>query len=286
LREGPGARTFSGPMSYVRTRLGRWFYEERGVAKRPGDPAIVLWHSLLFDGGMWRHQIEPLAAVGRVVVFDGPGHGKSEVPPPFSLEDNTDALTDAFGELQIDKAVFVGLSWGGMLGMRLALQHPQRVRALALLDTNAEAEERLRIVKYRAFISFGKRFGTPKVLADAQLAPIYFAAATRSREPELVDRWIRTLNGYPREGLARASKAVVVHRKDILPRLGSIRVPTLVVVGREDRATEPAHAERIAAAIPGAKLVYIEKAGHITALEQPRALNDALVPFVASQVGS
>jgi 3-oxoadipate enol-lactonase len=235
---------------------------------------------------MWKHQIEPLSAIGRVVVFDGPGHGKSEVPPPFSLEDNTDALTDAFGELQIDKAVFVGLSWGGMLAMRLALQHHQRVRALALLDTNAEAEERLRIAKYRAFISFGKRFGIPKALADVQLAPIYFAAGTRTREPELVDRWIRTVNGYPREGVARASKAVVVQRKDISSRLGSIRVPTLVMCGRDDRATEPEHSEVIARAIPGAKLVYIEGAGHITALEKPKAVNDALVPFVASQVGS
>jgi pimeloyl-ACP methyl ester carboxylesterase len=273
-------------MSYVRTRLGRWFYEERGVTKRPGDPAIILWPSLLFDGGMWKNQIEPLAAVGRVVVFDGPGHGKSEVPPPFSLEDNADAMTDAFGELHIDKAVFVGLSWGGMLGMRVALQHPQRVRALALLDTNAEAEDRLRIAKYRAFISFGKRFGMPKMIADAQLAPIYFAAATIAREPEMVDRWIRTVNGYPREGTARASKAVVIQRKDILSRLGSIRVPTLVMCGREDRATEPVHSERIAQAIAGAKLVYIEGAGHISALEQPKAVNDALVPFVASQVGS
>jgi 3-oxoadipate enol-lactonase len=280
------ARTFSGPMSYVRTRLGRWFYEERGIAKRTGDPAIVLWPSLLFDGGMWKHQIEPLSAIGRVVVFDGPGHGKTEVPPPFSLEDNADAVTDAFGELQIDRAVFVGLSWGGMIAMRLALQHPQRVRALALLDTNAEAEERLRIAKYRAFISFGKRFGIPKALADAQLAPIYFAAGTRTRQPDLVDRWIRTVNGYPREGVARASKAVVVQRKDISLRLGSIRVPTLVMCGRDDRATEPEHSEVITRAIPGAKLVYIEGAGHITVLEQPKAVNDALVPFVASQVGS
>ena len=92
-------------MSYVRTRLGRWFYEERGTVKRSGDPVIVLWHSLLFDGGMWKRQIEPLSALGRVVVFDGPGHGKSEVPPTFSLEDNADAMTDAFAELGIDKCV-------------------------------------------------------------------------------------------------------------------------------------------------------------------------------------
>jgi 3-oxoadipate enol-lactonase len=273
-------------MSYVRTRLGRWFYEERGVARRPGDPVVVLWPSLLFDGGMWKHQIEPLAALGRVVVFDGPGHGKSEVPPPFSLEDNTDALTDAFAELQIDQAVFVGLSWGGMIAMRLALQHPQRVRALALLDTNADVEERLRKVKYRAFVSFGRRFGIPKVLADAQLAPIYFTEGTRARQPELIDRWIRTVNGYPRDGVARASLAVVVQRKDIFPRLGSIRAPTLVVCGREDRATEPEHSERIARAIPGAKLVLVDGAGHVSALEQPKAVNDVLVPFVAAQVGS
>jgi 3-oxoadipate enol-lactonase len=273
-------------MSYVRTRLGRWFYEERGIARRSGDPAIVLWPSLLFDGGMWKHQIEPLSAIGRVVVFDGPGHGKSEVPPPFSLEDNTDALTDAFAELQIDRVVFVGLSWGGMVGMRLALQHPQRVGALALLDTNAEREERLRLVKYRAFVSFGRRFGIPKVLADAQLAPIYFAEGTRARQPELIERWVRTLNGFSRDGIARAALAVVVHRKDILGRLGSIRVPTLVVCGREDRATEPEHSQRIASAIAGATLVLVDGAGHVSALEQPRAVNDALVPFVASQVRS
>jgi len=89
-------------MPYVRTRLGRWFYEERGASIRSSDPTIVLWPSLLCDGGMWKNQIEPLASCGRVVVFDGPGHGKSEVPPPFSLEDNADALTDAFGELQIE----------------------------------------------------------------------------------------------------------------------------------------------------------------------------------------
>jgi pimeloyl-ACP methyl ester carboxylesterase len=273
-------------MPYARTRLGRWFYEERGAARRSGDPAIVLLPSLLFDGGMWKHQIEPLAALGRVVVVDGPGHGKSEVPPPFSLEDNADAMIDAFGELQIDRAVIAGLSWGGMIAMRLALQHPQRVRALALLDTNAEVEERVRRVKYRAFVSFGRRLGIPKILADLQLAPIYFAEGTRTRQPELVERFIRTANGFAREGIARASLAVVIHRKEILSRLGAIRAPTLVMCGTEDRATEPVHSERIASAISGAKLVMIDGAGHVSALEQPKLVNDTLVPFVAAQLGS
>src|SRR3954471_11894609 len=125
-------------MAYVRTRLGRWFYEERGKAKREGDPAIVLLHGFLFDGGMWRAQVEPLSALGRVIVIDGPGHGKSEVPPRFTLEDHADALAiDAFAELGIKKAVLAGLSWGGMLSMRVAIQHPMRVHAMALVDTSA-----------------------------------------------------------------------------------------------------------------------------------------------------
>jgi 3-oxoadipate enol-lactonase len=273
-------------MPYVRTRLGRWFYEERGAKLRSGDPTIVLWPSLLCDGGMWKNQIEPLASCGRVVVFDGPGHGKSEVPPPFSLEDNADALTDAFGELEIERCVFVGLSWGGMVGMRLALQHPQRVCALALLDTSAEAEDRAHAVKYRVFVSFGRRFGLPKAMADEMIVPLYFTENTYATRPDLVERFVRNANGFSREGLARASMAVVVRRKDILARLGSIRAPSLVICGREDRATPPVHSDRIAHAIAGAKLVMIEGAGHLSVLEQPRAVNLALVPFVREAIGA
>ncbi|HEY8042440.1 MAG TPA: alpha/beta fold hydrolase [Polyangiaceae bacterium] len=267
-------------MPYVRTRLGRWFYEERGHARKASDAAVVMWPSLLFDGGMWRNQVEPLSALGRVVVFDGPGHGKSEVPPPFTLEDNADAMLDAFGELRVDRAVVVGLSWGGMLGMRMALQHPSRVRALALFDTSAEAEDRARAVKYRLFVSVARRFGMPPSLLDTQIAPIMFCERTRRERPELVERFVRAVNGFPREGTARAALAVVVHRKDILARLDAITVPTLVACGRDDRATEPVHSERLAARIAGARLEWIDRAGHVSALEQPEAVNEVLVPFV------
>lgn len=271
-------------MPYVRTRLGRWFYEERGVSKRDAAPTVVLWPSLLFDGGMWRHQLEPLAALGRTVVFDPPGHGKSEDPPQFSLEDNADALLDAFGELHVDRAVIVGLSWGGMLGMRMALQHASRVAALAILDSSAEAEDRARAVKYRAFASFARRLGLPPALVDRQIVPAMFCDRTIAEHPELVERFVRAVNGFSREGTARAARAVVVHRTDVLPRLRDVRVPTLVVCGREDRGTEPIHSERIAAAIPGARLVLIDGAGHVSALEQPAAVNAELVPFVRAQV--
>lgn len=271
-------------MPYVRTRLGRLFYDERGAGNRPDAPAVVMWPSLLFDGGMWKEQLAPLSALGRVVVFDPPGHGKSDVPPPFSLEDCADALLDAFGELRIDRAVIVGLSWGGMVGMRMALQHPTRVKALALFDTSAEPEDRLKAIKYRAFVSFARRFGLPPALLRAQISSVMFCERTRRERPDLVERFERAVVGFPREGTARASLAVVVRRRDILAQVDAIRVPTLVACGRYDEGTAPVHSERLAARIPGARLAWIEDAGHVSALEQPAAVNELLVPFVRQQL--
>lgn len=287
VRQAPLAHpsdTRQPEMPYLRTRLGRWFYEERGTARRSGDAAIVLLHGLLFDGGMFKGQMEELSAVGRTVAIDGPGHGKSEVPPPFTLEDHADAMLDALGELKIDRALLVGLSWGGMVAMRVALQHPTRVKALVLLDTSAEAEEKRAAVKYRLFVSFGRRFGLPRQLAEAQLANVMFGETTLRERPELVERFVRIANGYPREGLARAALATSVHRSDVSSKIGAIRVPTLVVCGREDRATEPVHSERIARRIAGARLVLLDRCGHSSAIEKPREVCDAIVPFVRDNV--
>ncbi len=271
-------------MPYVRTRLGRWFYEERGTAQGAAAPAIVLWPSLMCDGGMWRGQVEPLAALGRVLVFDGPGHGKSEDPPVFTLEDNADALIDAFEELKVPRAIMVGLSWGGMIGMRMALRHAARIKALALLDTSAEGESRPRAVKYRLFASLGKRMGMPPALISAQITPIFFSERTLAARPELVDRFVRAAQGFSREGLSKAAKAVVVHRTDILDKIDAIKVPTLVMCGADDRATEVVHSQRIAERISGSKLVIVQGAGHLSALERPEAVNEALVPFVKGQL--
>ncbi len=273
-------------MPYVRTRLGRWFYEERGKPRKAGDAAVILLHGLLFDGGMWDAQLPALSEVGRVVVLDGPGHGKSEVPPPFSLEDHAEALLDVFRELKIDRAVLVGLSWGGMVSMRAAMVHPSHIAAMVLLDTSAAAEDLRLRVKYRLFVSFARRFGLPPALVNRELLPLMFTPRTLRERPELGTSFTRMVNGFPREGVARAALAVVIHRKDVTAKLAGVRVPTLVICGREDRATEGRHSESLARTIPGAKLVWIEDSGHMSAIERPREVNLALVPFVREHLGS
>lgn len=273
-------------MPYVRTRLGRLFYDERGQARSGGDPAIVLLHGLLFDGGMWRGQLEALATVGRVVVIDGPGHGKSEPPPRFSLEEHADALLDALGDLEIARALVVGLSWGGMVGMRLALQHPAKVAGLALLDTSAEQQTLAERVRYRAFVALHRRFGIPYSLYVKEVAPLIFSPRTLLERPELVASTYRRTMGFDREGVARASLAVVVRRTSILGQIARIQAPTLVMCGREDRATTPEKSENIARTIKGARLVMLDGVGHMSTLEDPETVNQHLVPFVRTVVMS
>jgi 3-oxoadipate enol-lactonase len=271
-------------MAYVRTRLGRLFYEERGARRRAGDPAIVLLHGLLFDGGMWNGQIEPLSALGRVIILDGPGHGKSEPAPRFMLEDHADALFDAFGELGVRRAVVVGLSWGGMVGLRLALQHPAKVAALACLDASAEAESLGNRVKYRALIALHRRLGIPHGLFEKELAPLAFGARARAEKKPMIEAAYRRAMGFHRDGLSRAALAVLVHRKNVLPRISRIQAPTLVMCGSEDRVTPPANSRAMADAIPRAKLVMLEGLGHMSALEDPAAVNAHLVPFVGNSI--
>jgi 3-oxoadipate enol-lactonase len=253
-------------MAYVRSRLGRLFIEERGHSRRRGEPAIVLLHGLLFDGGMWHSQIEPLSTLGRVVVFDGPGHGKSEPAPRFMLEEHADAMFDALGEIGIRRAIIVGISWGGMVGMRLALQHPEKVAGLVIMDSSAEAETLANRVRYRALIAMHRRVGIPPRIFDAEIAPRMYSPTTVATRSDLLEQTYRRAMGFDRGGLARASIAVAVHRKDIRAELPRINTPTLVLCGREDASTPPVHSERIASAIPGARLVVFDGLGHMIPL--------------------
>jgi len=235
------------------------------------------------DGGMWDEQVGPLANEGRVLVFDPPGHGKSETPPPFSLDDNARALLDALGALGAKRFVHVGLSWGGMIGMRLAVLAPDRVAALALFDTSAAPEQRRDRVQYRAMLSTFRRVGLPWALAEWRILPKFFADETLRQRPEIARRFWNDAVGFAREGVYKSGKAIF-QRADFRDELSKVRAPTLVVCGQQDRATPPERSREIASRIAGAELATIPRAGHLCTIEQPAAVNATLVPFVRSHL--
>lgn len=271
---------------YVRTRLGRWFYEERGTSPRPEAPAIVLLHGLLFDGGMWRGCLEPLAELGRVLVLDGPGHGKSERPPlGFTLEDHAVALGEALDALDVRRAVLCGVSWGGMLAMRFALAAPERVAGLALVDTSAAAEGPRKRLQYTAFVALHRAVGMPRALYRWRVARLMYGDRTLRERQDLVERAYARTMGFDREGVARAAEAVVIHRSDVTARLGVVDAPTLVLCGREDRATPLARSQEIARGIRGAELQVLDGLGHMAVVEDPAVVNTRLVPWVRARLG-
>ncbi|MFO0676681.1 MAG: alpha/beta hydrolase [Polyangiaceae bacterium] len=271
-------------MSYVGTRLGRWYYEEWGSSRRAGDPTFVLCHGLFFDGGCWRSQAEALSAFGRVIVLDGPGHGRSEVPPAFTLEDHADALVDVCEGLRFDKAVWAGISWGGMIGMRLALRHPERVAGLALFDTNADGQRWTDRLQYRGLVGLVRAFGLSKALVETRIVPEMFGATTIRERPDLVATFVSRLLGAKQEGIARAANAVLVTRRSILRELPTLRVPSLVVVGEEDVATPKPFADAIGLAL-GAGVHVVPRAGHTISLEAPEAVDTLLTNFAKRVLG-
>jgi pimeloyl-ACP methyl ester carboxylesterase len=244
-----------------------------------GDgPAVLLGHSLLFDGRMWDAVVPTLARSYRVYNIDARAHRHSTTTGRFTLEDLADdwlALLDHEG---IDRALLVGLSMGGMTAMRLALRAPHRVAAMALLDTSADPEPPVERRMYRAIAELQRlvRIGP---LIDAIVARRMFGATTRRDRPDVVARGIAIVRDKEPRALYPGVRAVV-DRGSIAKHLKSIHTPTLVIVGDEDLATPPVRSERIAARIPGAELIRIPGAGHLSAMEQPEAVTAALEPFL------
>lgn len=261
----------------VETRCGRLFVEDRGEG-----PAVVLWHSLLCEGGMWVGQLGPLAERHRVLCIDAPGHGRSApTSRPYSLDDCVDALFEVLDAAGVEKAALVGLSWGGMVGMRAALRRPERIASLVLLDTNADAESPEVLPRYRAMAFVARRFGAMPVLLD-RLEPIFFSPRTRAEKPEIVRDFRERLAAMDPASIGHAVDAVIFRRRDLRSELSRIRCPTLVACGIDDVATPVVRSEDIVRRIPGAQLALVPRAGHLSAWERP----ELVTPLVLEHLGA
>jgi len=262
----------------IETRCGRLFVEDHDP-ELPGIP-VVFWHSLLCDGGMWKAQLDALSGRVRAINIDAPGHGRSAPSKTaYSMDDCVAAALQILDALKIDRCKWVGLSWGGMVGMRLALAAPHRIERLALLDTNADAESKEKLPSYRVLSLVARTLGPIPSLLD-RLVPIFFSKATMEGRPELVRTFRERLGSMDKASIHYAVDAVIFRRSDVRLRLSGIRCPTLVIVGRDDVATPAGRAADISTRIPLAVQVSIPDAGHLSAWEQPGAVNAALLPFL------
>ena len=269
-------------MPLLRLNNATLYYEEQGS----GPETIVFAHGLLWSGRMFDDQVRFLKAQYRCVTFDFRGQGQSEVTPTGydmeSLSADAAALITALG---CAPCHFVGLSMGGFVGMRLASRQPQLIKSLMLLETTADPEPAETVRRYRLLNLVARWFGLGLVVN--QVMPIMFGQKfltdpTRAELRQVMRKRIRQNHHL---GITRAVTGVI-ERAGVYEELHEIQAPTLIVVGDQDVATIPAKSERIQEQIARSRLVIIPGAGHTATVEEPAAINQALMAFLVEQTRS
>jgi 3-oxoadipate enol-lactonase len=241
-----------------------------------GAPVLALSNSLGTALGMWDDLVPALAGRFRVLRYDQRGHGRSPAPPgPYRVADlGRDAL-DLLDRIGVERASFCGTSLGGMTGMWLAMNAPERIDRLALCCTSAHLPPRETWTDRAALV----RARGMEAVADAALER-WFAPAFAERHPDTVERIRRALLATPPEGYAGCCEAIGSH--DLRSGLGSIRQATLVLVAEDDPATPPDHGRLIADAVDGARLVVLERSRHLAVVERPHEVARELLAHLTA----
>jgi 3-oxoadipate enol-lactonase len=264
----------------IGTPLGDLYVDDIGEG-----PVVVLWHSYLHHGGMWRAQVEALRGNHRILNIDAPGHGRSSiVHRAFDMADCVRCVEAVMDARKVERAAFVGLSWGGMVAMAMAIRSPQRLTAIVPMDTSARREPLGNRLKYIAMGSITRKVGVIPAMLD-RVEPLFFSAHTRvNRRAELVEPWRSYVSRLDRESVWNALQCIF-DRNDLTEALRRVTLPTMVIVGAEDTAQPVRESEHIASAIPGARLMVIPGAAHISTEERPKEVNTVLGEFLSRHIG-
>ena len=241
-----------------------------------GDgPPILFVHGFPLDHSMWRRQLDEFSQTHRVIAPDLRGFGQSDITSgTVTMEQFADDLAALLDALSVTEPVlFCGLSMGGYIGWQFFKRHRNRLRALIQCDTRAIADTPEGVANREKLARLVLENGTEPVAA-AMLPNLFAEATTPARQAAVEETRQAVLRTSP-DGIAAASLGMSI-RPDVATDLPSIDVPTLLIVGEEDRISPVEEMQGIASAIPGAKLTVIPDAGHMSPLENPDAVNAAI----------
>jgi 3-oxoadipate enol-lactonase len=244
-------------------------YELHG---KQGSSWLILSHSLACSTRMWDPQVAALKDRYCILNYDMRGHGKSAAPAgPYTLDMLADDVLGLMKHLGIERAKYIGLSIGGMIGQHLALKEPKRFEKMVLADTGhaqtpetiKQWEERIRIAE-----SQGMKPLVPGTMER------WFTPAFRDK-PE-ARKIAEIVASTPVAGYVGCGQAIM--KLNTTARLSDIKLPVLVITGESDGAA--AGTKYIGEHVPGAKFVSIPQAAHIANIEQPEKFNQALREFL------
>ncbi|HEU4632302.1 MAG TPA: 2-succinyl-6-hydroxy-2,4-cyclohexadiene-1-carboxylate synthase [Gemmatimonadaceae bacterium] len=248
---------------YHATRLGR-----------PGAPAVLLLHGFTGSSATWAPLQAELADTLDLIAVDLLGHGRSDAPADparYAAGRCADDLAGLLDALGLTTAAVVGYSMGGRMALRLALDWPERVRALLLESASpgiADAAERAaRLAADAALAAEIERDGVPAFVDRWERLPLWASQAALPAEVRAALRAQRLRNDA--RGLADSLRGAGAGAEPpVLSRLGALRMPALLVAGALD-ARYVAHARAMAERMPAARVEVVPDAGHAVHLEQP-----------------
>ncbi len=242
----------------------------------PSAPVLMLSHALATSLTLWDPQMEALSRDFRVLRYDTLGHGGTAAPRgPYTIDQLAAQAEGLLAALGIEKAHFLGISMGGMIGQALALKRPQLLSSLVLSNTTSSIQpdalplwqERIRIAGTEGM----------EPLVEPAIAR-WFTQPYRAAHPEAVDRirgMIRTTSPDGYAGCCHAISAL-----NLTERIGGIRMPVLVMTAEADQGTPPEMSHAIHQKIAGSELVTLRSASHLCNVEQPDAFTRTVTAFL------
>jgi len=262
-------------MPFATNQGAKIYWDEQGT----GAPLLLIM-GLGYPSCMWHRTRPVLSGSRRTIAFDNRGVGQSDVPPgPYSMAgmaSDAAAVLDAAG---IRSAHVFGVSMGGMIAQEFALQYPERVRSLILGCTAAGGPNAQRAEPAALDMLRSVSMMPPAQAAEAAVPFIYNSATPRRLiDEDIAQRrpWLPSAAGY-------LGQLQAILTWESFSRLTQITAPTLVIHGKMDRLVPPGNGEMIAARIPGAQLVLLERAGHLFSTDQTGAAHKAILGFLSAQ---
>ncbi|MCW2277581.1 alpha/beta fold hydrolase [Heliophilum fasciatum] len=272
------------------------YYEVHGPADAP---VLLFTHGAGWDHQQWEPQVAAFSATYRTIVWDVRGHGQSSCPlGPMNPDDFSRDLIALLDHLGVARAVLIGLSMGGHISLRAAVQYPERVAGLILMGTPVTSAynwiKRLRLAFWKrslrrllmeivdmslqglSFIAYGRSI---RKFSMDKLAQMH-ARALSTLVPENADYFYRVTAQHPKERWERIWH--VVSRMELLEGLPHVACPTLVLEGEGDWMMRRQH-HFICEYIPGSERKMVCRAGHATSLDNPEEVNQYLTEFLTTK---
>jgi 3-oxoadipate enol-lactonase len=252
-------------------------YIDEAVAN---NVAIIFIHGFPFNKWTWEKQIESLKDNYRVIAYDVRGHGESVAnTAEMTINQLSDDLFLFMDALQIKSAIVCGLSMGGYIALNAVIKQPARIDALILCDTQCGADSEQARMKRMDVIESIQKNGLKQYAHDS--VQKLFCEVSLVEKPTEVSFIEQTILHTPAETIVNTLKALA-DRKETCSRLYQISIPVLILVGEGDQVTPPELAQKLQQLITGSTLQIIEKAGHLTNLENPTSFNQHAERFLTA----